>query len=253
MEQVFEENERDVGINSNYDAVQDQVNRQLNRFELMEAFYKANKEMVAEMKDIAITVDGGQSGDMTNKSTIQRKDTMASNLDYKPPTAGKRGRKGKSDADQKKEDIEKIKDLMKKIYDGVDENEYTNEDKMLMKMADDDIIFQNTIMKDYIDNPIIVTLKNYLNSRLAFHRPEPQEALLIYDILNAEVKPNGENFGVSLRKIMNACRVILQNKAILFLDDDALSVPEIETLMDDVFNELKKTTVMCIVNDFENL
>jgi len=142
---------------------------------------------------------------------------------------------------------------MKKIYEGEAPNQYTDEDPMLMKIANEDWIYKDSNYAEHGKHPISVTLNKYLNSRLAYHKAEPQEAMVLFDLLEAEVKPNGENFGISLRKIINAARVILEGKAVLMMDDDALNVPEVPTLIDDVFNELKESTILSVVNDFENL
>ena len=76
-------------------------------------------------------------------------------------------------------------------------------------------------------DPILGALNSYIRSRFARHKIENmQEAAIINDILNAEVKPNGENFGLSLKKIINATRVILQNQKILFIEDEAMNVAE---------------------------
>ena len=142
---------------------------------------------------------------------------------------------------------------MKKIYDGENVNQYTKEDVTLLKLAEEDWIYDKCGFDKSEKNPIAETLKDYLGSRLSYHRADQHEAMIIHDILESEVKPNGENLGHSLRKIINAARTILQKKAILMCDDDALIVAESPTLLDDVFNELKDSTVVTVVNDFENL
>jgi len=57
--------------------------------------------------------------------------SVISSSPFQPPNAGKKNRKVKSEKDQKKEDIQKIVDLMKKIYEGDAHHSYTNEDIML--------------------------------------------------------------------------------------------------------------------------
>ena len=77
--------------------------------------------------------------------------------------------------------------------------------------------------------------------------------MLIHDILNTDVKPKGDNFGISLRKIINACRVLLEQKPIVMMEDDALMVTENPRLMDDFLNEMPNSTIISVVNNFENL
>ena len=248
MEQFYEETQRDNIINKNYETAQkDESNsplKKMSRFDLMDIY---NRNAKFELSQIEIGVD--ENPNQSNMS--ESKPLNESN--YVPPTAGKRGRKGKCESDQIKEDQEKIKDLMKKVYDGENVNQYTNEDMTLLKLAEEDWIYSKCGFNKDEKNPIAETLKDYLGSRLSFHRAEQHEAMIIHDILEAEVKPNGENFGHSLRKIINASRAILQKKAILMCDDDALMVAECPTLIDDVFNELKESTVLTVVNDYENL
>lgn len=178
---------------------------------------------------------------------------MDSGIQYIPPTAGKHERDELNELDQEKLDKEKVRQLMKKVYDKENVNQFTNEDLKLMKIADEDWIYKTGEFGKHETNPIAKTLKDYLGSRLAYHKCETYRAAIIHDILEAEVKPNGENFGMSLRKIINAARCLLQNKAILMCDDDSLMCAESPTLMDDVFNELKENTVITVVNDLENL
>lgn len=173
-----------------------------------------------------------------------------------PPQSKKRQEKMQQTqltGNAKLQDIQKLKELMKKIYQGQPANQYTDEDKMMMEIANVEWVYKDKNYSEHSKHPMAVTLKEYLSSRLAYHRAEPEEAMLLFDLLESEVSPNGENFGISLRKIINAARVILQNKPVLMMDDDALSVPENPTLMDDVFNEMKDTTILSVINDFENL
>merc|ERR1711935_638445 len=173
-------------------------------------------------------------------------DPLNSKLNYVPPSAGKRGKKSGTAEEEQKQDKERLKDIMMKLYEGHDNDEYTDEQRYLMMMADEDNAPEL--------NPMIETLKGYLKSRLAYHKVRNiEEAVLINDILDATVKPNGENFGMSLKKIICATRCVLQNKQILLMDDDALIVPESPNLMDDVFNELPESTIISVVNDYENL
>jgi len=249
LEQVYEDTQRDNCINKNYDdAAKDENNsplKKMSRFDLMDIY---NRNQKFELTNINIEVNDSNISNANNMSEMK-----PLTQDYAPPTAGKRGRKGKSEADQMKEDQEKIKDLMKKIYDGENVNQYTKEDVTLLKLAEEDWIYDKCGFDKSEKNPIAETLKDYLGSRLSYHRADQHEAMIIHDILESEVKPNGENLGHSLRKIINAARTILQKKAILMCDDDALIVAESPTLLDDVFNELKDSTVVTVVNDFENL
>lgn len=178
---------------------------------------------------------------------------MDSGIQYIPPTAGKHEREELNELDQERLDKEKVRQLMKKVYDKENLNQYTNEDLMLLKIAEEDWVYKSKEFNKNETNPIAKTLKDYLGSRLAYHKTELHKAMIIHDILDAQVKPNGENFGISLRKIINAARCLLQNKAILMCDDDSLMCAESPTLMDDVFNELKNNTVITVVNDLENL
>lgn len=180
---------------------------------------------------------------------------MDSGIQYIPPTAGKHERQEVNEHEQERLDKEKMRALMKKVYDRVSLNQYTNEDLMLLKIAEEDWIYKSKEFKRSETNPITKGLKDYLKSRLAYHKTDMYKAMIIHDMLDAIVKPNGENFGISLRKIINAARCLLQNKAMMMCDDDALMCPESPKLMDDVLNELRinEATVISVVNDMENL
>lgn len=170
----------------------------------------------------------------------------SSKLHYQPPTAGKRGKKSGTVEEEQKQDKERLREIMMKLYEGHDNDEYTDEQRYLMMMAEGDNAPEL--------NPMVETLKGYLRSRLAYHKVRNiEEAVLINDILDTMVKPNGDNFGMSLKKIICATRCILQKKQILLMDDDALFVPESPNLMDDVFNEMPESTIISVVNDYENL
>jgi len=242
MEKKFEDNQRDKFIKNSYIDVDRDDNvksplKKMNTFQLMENYDKSYKT-----SQINIGLKGDDGGNL-----------MDSQIAYVPPTAGKHEREELNEKDQEDIDKEKIRQLMKKVYDKENLNQYTNEDLMLMKIADEDWIYKTKEFSKNEVNPIAKTLKDYLGSRLAYHKCELHKAAIIMDILEADVKPNGANFGVSLRKIINAARCLLQNKAILMCDDDSLMCAESPTLMDDVFNELKDNTVITVVNDLENL
>ena len=243
MEKKYEDTQRDKFIKQNYQEVEKDENqsplKKMNTFQLMDIYDKNTKIESTQIKV-------GQKND----SNIG---LMDSGIKYVPPTAGKEEKEELNEHDQTKQDKDKIKHLMKKIYDKENVNQYTHEDLMLLKLADEDWIYKTDEFDKKDINPIAKTQKDYLGSRLSYHKTDTHKAMIIHDILEAEVKPNGENFGISLRKIINAARAILQNKAIMMCDDDALMVAESPTLLDDVLNELKDNTVITVVNDLENL
>ena len=241
MEEKFEIAQREKFINNSYIDVEREENvksplKKMNTFQLMENYDKSVKTSQIQI---------GLKGDQGN--------LMDSGIQYIPPTAGKQEREELNELDQERLDKDKVRQLMKKVYERQNLNQYTNEDLMLLKIAEEDWMYKTKEFKKNETNPIAKTLKDYLGSRLAYHKTDKHKAMIIHDILEAEVKPNGENFGISLRKIINAARSLLQNKAILMCDDDSLMCAESPTLMDDVFNELKDNTVITVVNDLENL
>lgn len=53
----------------------------------------------------------------------------------------------------------------------------------------------------------------------------PLEACIIKDLLTSDISPKINNFSLSLRKLINAAKILLSNPRILLMDDDSLSVP----------------------------
>jgi hypothetical protein len=241
--QEFEDGWRQDAITKTYGNVSQSPLKPKNpktRGELIDIY----KNMIHEPESPTRNPSGGNEHQFGLNNSTDHLNSSKNN--YQPPTAGKRGKKSGTVEEEQKQDKERLREIMMKLYEGHDNDEYTDEQRYLMMMAEGDNAPEL--------NPMVETLKGFLRSRLAYHKVRNiEEAVLINDILDAWVKPNGENFGMSLKKIICATRCILQKKQILLMDDDALFVPESPNLMDDVFNEMPESTIISVVNDYENL
>lgn len=81
------------------------------------------------------------------------------------------------------------------------------------------------------------------------------EELILRNYLELPVQPNGENFEESQRKIILVARALLKQPDILFMDEGAIDVPDLDDkyYLEALFEHLKNTTIVTTLNNFDYL